>query len=181
MFYVFLADGFEEIEALAPVDLLRRAGVNVKTVGISGETVLGSKGISVRADILPADVDLNHCDGIMLPGGMPGTENLYDSDFVQKAVRYCAANDILLCAICAAPSVPGRMGLLKNKKAVCYPGFESKLLGAIPCDASVVRDGSIITAKGAGCAFAFSHQIISALLDQATADRVIEQIQYADM
>lgn len=181
MFYVLLANGFEETEALVPVDLLRRAGVAVKTVGISGKTVIGSKNIIVQADILPEEMDLNICKGIMLPGGMPGTENLYDSDIVRQAVQYCVSQDLLLCSICAAPTIPGRMGLLKDKKAICFPGCESKLDGACLTDAPVVQDGIMITAKGAGCVFAFSHKIISALLDHDTADRVIAQIQYADM
>lgn len=181
MFYIFLADGFEEIEALVPLDLLRRAGVEVKTVGILRRNVYGSKLVPVSADILSKDVDLAGCSGVMLPGGMPGTEYLYESEFVQKAVRFCMEENRLLCCICAAPSVPGRMGLLKGRKAVCFPGFEEKLLGATVADAPVVQDGNLITAKGAGCVFPFAHKIISALADRETADCVISQIQYSDM
>ena len=181
MFYIFLADGFEEAEALVPLDLLRRAGVDVFTVGITGAVVQSSKRVRVFADLQPEETDLARCEGIFLPGGMPGTENLYASPFVQQAVRSCAEHGGLLCAICAAPSVPGRMGLLKGKKAVCYPGFEEKLLGAVPCGDAVVQDGRLITAKGAGCVFPFSHCIITALKDRKTADRVIGEIQYAQM
>ena len=181
MFYVFLANGFEEIEALTPVDLLRRAGVDVKTVGINGTTVIGSKGIAVQADVSPAEVELNDCQGILLPGGLPGTENLYADDFVQNAVRFAVEHKKLLCSICAAPSIPGRMGLLRGRKAVCFPGWEDKLTDAILCDAPVVQDDNVITARGAGCSFAFSRKIIEALCGAQTADRIIAQIQYADM
>ncbi len=181
MFYVFLADGFEEAEALVPLDLLRRAGVDVYTVGITGPVVCSSKKIKVFADLTPEEISFDQCEGVMLPGGMPGTENLYRSSFVQDAVSACVSQKKLLCAICAAPSVPGRMGLLRGKRAVCFPGFETKLTGAVVCDEPVVKDGMIITAKGAGCVFPFSHCIISALRDKNTADRIIKEIQYAPM
>lgn len=181
MFYIFLADGFEEAEALVPLDLLRRAGVEAYTVGITGDVVCSSKNVRVQADLRPDAVELNQYDGILLPGGMPGTENLYASAFVQQAVNDCVSRGRLLCAICAAPSVPGRMGLLKGVKAVCYPGFEDKLIGAVLSDAPVAQDGRCITARGAGCVFPFSHAMISALKNKETADRVIAEIQYAQM
>lgn len=181
MFYVFLANGFEETEALVPLDLLRRGGVDARTVGVSGNVITGSKGVRVEADLELSEIDLSSCDGILLPGGMPGTENLFRSGEVCDAVRFCAENGKLVCSICAAPSVPGRLGLLKGKKAVCFPGFESELLGAEVGSAAVVRDGTFITARGAGCVFPFSHTIISALKDKQTADRVIAEIQYAQM
>ena len=181
VFYVFLANGFEEIEALAPVDLLRRAGIPVKTVGVGAQTVIGSKGITVQTDMTTYELDLGDCEGILLPGGMPGTENLFASEVVRNAVCYCVSHERLLCSICAAPSIPGRMGLLDGKTAVCFPGWEDKLCGAKIGADPVVRDGNVITARGAGTAFAFSHQIISALRNREVADRVIAEIQYADM
>ena len=176
MCYVFLANGFEEAEALVPVDLLRRAGVQVATVGVTGREVNGAHGICVRADLLPEEYAPEGCEGILLPGGMPGTKNLAASDSVRNAVQRCVDAGALLCAICAAPSVPGEMGLLKGKKAVCYPGFESKLLGAQVSSDVSVRDGNVITARGAGCVFSFSHKIIAALRGVETADRVIKEI-----
>ena len=179
MFYVFLADGFEETEALVPLDLLRRAGVRVLTVGVTGETVTGSHAITVRADVSPDEIDLSDCDGVFLPGGMPGTENLYASEAVRDAVLFCAENGKLLCAICAAPIVFGRMGLLEGKRAVCFPGFEPELKGRLDCSDSVAVDGMLITAKGAGCVFPFSKAIITSLVSGEAACKVISGVQYA--
>ena len=181
MLYLFLADGFEETEAMVPLDLMRRAGIPVLTVGVTGETVTGSHGISIKADIHPDEMDLSDCDGVFLPGGMPGTENLYADVSVRDTVSFCFENNKLIACICAAPIVLGRMGLLNGKKAVCFPGFESELLGRVECSESVVMDENIITAKGAGCVFPFSAKIISALKNSEEADRVIGSIQYTDI
>ncbi len=181
MLYLFLADGFEETEALVPLDLLRRAGVPVLTVGVTCETVMGSHRIPVGSDISPDEIDLTDCEGVFLPGGMPGTENLYKSEAVRDALTFCHENGKLIACICAAPIVPGRMGLLKGKKAVCFPGFEGELTGRVETDAFVVRDGNFITAKGAGCVFPFAAAIIEALKDKNAADKVIGAIQYTDL
>lgn len=181
MFYIFLADGFEECEALVPLDLIRRAGIKALTVGVTGKTVRGSHGINVEADILPEQIDLSDLEGVMLPGGMPGTKNLAESAVVRDCLAFAADNGKLTAAICAAPSVPGKYGYLKGRRAVCFPGFENALTGAIPSASSVEKDGNYITAKGAGCVFPFAHAIITVLKDAETADGVIASIQYTDM
>ena len=181
MFYVFLADGFEETEAVAPLDLLKRAGIEVRTVGVTGGAVAGTKGVRVLPELTPetAPVD-ERLEGVFLPGGIPGMENLSASQSVRDAVSYCAANGKLICAICAAPSVLGRMGLLRGRRAVCYPGFERELDGCEVPDLPVCVDGGVITAKGAGCVFPFAHAIITRLRGSGIADRVLAEIQYAD-
>lgn len=178
MYYMFLADGFEETEALVTLDLLRRAAIEVKTVGIGNISVLGTHGIRVFADIEECDFDISDCKGIILPGGMPGTENLYSSDVVSEAVAYCCDKKLLVCAICAAPIILGRKGLLSGCKAVCFPGFEEELQGAVITDASCVKCENIITAKGAGCVFEFSFEIISYIKNAQVASEIISVIQH---
>ena len=181
MLYLFLADGFEETEALAPLDCIRRAGIKILTVGVGSERIAGSHGIEVTADITSDYVDVSECDGILLPGGMPGTENLYASEEVKNVISFCSENNKLIASICAAPSIPGRMGLLSGKRAVCFPGFEDKLTGHIPSDRPVEKDGCFITAKGAGCVFPFSREIIAYLIDEETADAVLRKMQYVQL
>ncbi|MBQ1211075.1 MAG: DJ-1/PfpI family protein, partial [Clostridia bacterium] len=123
MIYVFLANGFEEIEAIAPIDMLRRAGVEVQTVGIGTDHPTGSHGITVRADLPESAVTTDGLQGVILPGGLPGTTNLEASATVQRLLEHCAANDLLIAAICAAPSVLGHKGLLDGRRYTCYPGF----------------------------------------------------------
>ena len=178
MFYMFLADGFEETEALVTLDMLRRAGVEIKTVGVGSSVICGTHGIKVFADIAENEIDTELCDGIILPGGMPGTENLFASEAVNKITDYCFDNERLICAICAAPVIPGRKGLLKGREAVCFPGFEDELDGADVKNAACVKSGNIITAKGAGCVFEFSFEIISAVKGKETAEEVISTIQH---
>ena len=126
MVYLFLANGFEEIEALTPADILRRGGVEVVTVGIGGTEIKGSHNITVKADISDSDFSLlNDVDGIVLPGGMPGTRNLEKSNKVIKAITYCNERNLVIGAICAAPSILGHLGILKDKKATAFPGFDS--------------------------------------------------------
>ena len=181
MLYLFLAEGFEIAEAIVPLDLVRRAGIRVLTVAVGKKTVISSNGVPVTADISLNEVDLTVLSGIILPGGMPGTENLYNSEKVRQIVRFCDQNHLLIACICAAPSVPGRMDILCGKKAVCFPGFENKLHGAVLSDRFVETDGNFITAKGAGCVFPFSHAIISYCDSKQKADEVLAQIQYTDM
>lgn len=159
MIYVFLADGFEETEALAPVDLLKRAGKEVITVGVTGNVVTGSHGIQVIADTNEISLD-DSLEMIVLPGGMPGTLNLEKSQCVQNAIDYCVLNNKFIGAICAAPSILGHKGLLKGKKAICYPGFESHLEGAVISDNSVEEDDIFITARGAGVAIDFGLKLV---------------------
>lgn len=155
MIYLFLAPGFEEIEALAPLDILRRAELEVATVGVSGRLVAGAHHIAVEADLAPMEVDLSQMEGVILPGGMPGTLNLEKSPVVQAALDAAAEGNRLMAAICAAPSILGHKGLLQGKRAVCFPGFEDQLTGATLAGEPVCRDGNIITAKGAGAAIEF--------------------------
>lgn len=179
MVYVFLANGFEEIEALAPVDFLLRAGVEVKTVGVSGKFCRGAHGINVEADILPEDVELNeNLQGIILPGGMPGAENLNNSEDVQRAIDYCAENQKIIGAICAAPFILGRKGLLKGKNATCFPGFEDELLGANLVEAGVVIAETIVTAKGAGVAWEFGAAFCSGITGEEKALQILRGIQW---
>ena len=173
MIYTFLADGFEEIEALCPVDIMRRAGLSVVTVGIGKKEIVGAHGICVTADIADCELDFNKFNDtelIFLPGGMPGTKNLDASETVHKAIADAVKNDAYLCAICAAPMILGKLGLLKGKNAVSYPGFESYLEGATVPSEKVVRDGKIITAKGMGAAIEFGLAIVSALKDEKVAE-----------
>ena len=179
MIYVFLADGFEEIEALAPVDFLLRAGIEVKTVGVSGKFCRGAHGINVEADILLEDVVLDeNVQGIILPGGMPGAENLNNSADVQKAIDYCAENNKIIAAICAAPFILGRKGLLKGKNATCFPGFEEELAGANVLNQGVVKDGNIITAQGAGVAWEFGEKIASELVGSEISQKILLGLQW---
>lgn len=170
MIYVFLAEGFEEIEALAPVDVLRRGGIEVKTVGVTGKTVTGAHGIAVSADITVDQITLEGLDGIVLPGGMPGTLNLEANERLCELVRQADRKQLLIGAICAAPSVLGHLGVLNGKRATCFPGFEKELTGATVCDGQVVCDGNIITAKGAGAALDFAFALLCFLTDKQTAD-----------
>ena len=149
MVYILLGTGFEEIEALTPVDCLRRAGKTVCTVGIGGTVIKGSHGVPVTADIADSALVLDDSvEMIVLPGGMPGTANLDENTRVRELISFCADNDKYIFAICAAPSVLGHMGLLQGRKATCYPGFETELTGAVYCDAPAVQDAKIITGKG---------------------------------
>ncbi len=170
MVYMFLANGFEEVEALAPLDLLRRAGVEIKTVGIGSKTVVGSHSIPVVADM----TDSEYCDEkpemVILPGGMPGTLNLDASETVHKAIRTAVVNGAYVCAICAAPMILGKLGLLNGKNAVCYPGFEKHLEGAIISDEKALADGSFVTAKGMGAAIEFGLLLVEKLKDRDTAE-----------
>ena len=179
MYYMFLADGFEEIEALGTLDLMRRAGIDVKTVTTDGDVVCGTHGIRVFADITEKDFAYDCCDGIILPGGMPGTENLHENETVASAVSYCMDNNKLVACICAAPVILGRRGYLKGINAVCFPGFENELAEAIvKSDSLCEKDGNIITAKGAGCVFEFAYAVISLIKDSTTAKNVIDTVQY---
>lgn len=177
MVYVFLADGFEIIEALAPVDMLTRAGIDVKLVGVTGKLVNASCGVSVAADMTVEEFNFYDVEAIVLPGGMPGTLNLAGNSVVQKTIDNANNIGVPVCAICAAPSILGQKGLLEGKNAVCFPGFEDKLNGAVISDKSVVTDGNIITAKGAGVCIEFGLEIVKALKCDAEAERIRASIQ----
>lgn len=178
MVYVFLANGFEEIEALCPVDLLRRAGVEVTTVGIGSEVIRGAHGITVHADIPDIMYKDPSPEMIILPGGMPGAENLDRSRIVDTAINIASKKGAYIAAICAAPFLLGKRGILRGKKAVCFPGFEDILDGASIVDGdSVVIDGNIITAKGMGAAVSFGLTLVSLLRGNETASAIREGIQ----
>ena len=178
MIYIFLAEGFEECEALVPLDILRRAGIEVKTVGVGAKTVTGAHGIPVVCDIEDSAVVTDNLKGIILPGGMPGTLNLDKSDIVQGFVDFADNNSLLIGAICAAPLILGRKNILKGKKATCFTGFEDELIGAVVLNSPVVNDENIITAFGAGAAFDFGFCIISYLLGEKTAEELKKQMRY---
>ena len=181
MVYVFLADGFEELEALAPIDILRRAKVEILTVGVTGKTVTGSHNIPVLCDKTIDEVAPNgEIEAIILPGGMPGTVNLEKNEKVQKFIDFCDENGVLISAICAAPSILGHKGILKNKNATCYLGFEKELTGANVLSAPVVKDGNIITAFGAGAAFLFGFEILAALKDKNTAENIRKSMRFGE-
>lgn len=178
MIYVFLANGFEEIEALAVVDVLRRAELDVLTVGVGEDFIVGSHQIPVACDISEKNLVLDErVEAIVLPGGMPGTLNLEKSEIVQKAIDRAKENNKLICAICAAPSILGHKGLLDGKNATCFPGFEEELFGANVSKDFVVRDGNIITAKGMGSAVEFGLQIAEVLTSKENAQKIRAALQ----
>lgn len=173
MIYVFLANGFEETEAIAPIDILRRSEKNVVTVGIGEEVITSSHGVTVVTDITEVDAVLtDEIEMIVLPGGMPGTLNLEKSRTVREAIDYCIKNDKYIGAICAAPSILGRMGLLQGKKATCFPGFEQFLMGAEFTGEPVETDGKIVTARGAGVATEFGLTLVECLLGKEASDKI---------
>lgn len=174
MIYVFLAEGFEETEAVTPIDLLKRAGFEVVTVGVTGKTVTGSHKIPFVCDITADEIDKDGLEGVILPGGMPGTKNLAASKAVTDTVKAAFEEGRLVGAICAAPSVLGRLGILNGRKAVCYPGFESALEGAEVLEVPAVTDGNVVTARGAGAALEFSYELIKAL--GGNADKIADDI-----
>lgn len=172
MIYVFLADGFEETEAIAPIDLLRRAGKKVITVGVGDNIITGSHGIPVVTDTIAQEAALtDELEMIVLPGGMPGTLNLEKSQYVQAAIDYCVSNNKFIGAICAAPSILGHKGLLDSKTAVCYEGFETQLGRAVIGDSSVAEDGIFITARGAGVAVDFGLKLVEKAASKAESNR----------
>ena len=165
MIIVLLAEGFEEIEALTPVDMMRRAGLDVKTVGISGKTVVGSHGIAVVADATTDEIDLSKVDFAVFPGGMPGSLNLDASPYTDEVISAMLSNGGRLAAICAAPLVLGRRGLLNGKNATCFPGFEGELQGATVIDADFVTDGNITTGRGMEYSLPFAKELVRLALD----------------
>lgn len=177
MVYVMLADGFEEVEAIEPIDILKRGGVEVTTVGVTGKVVTGAHGIPVTADIEIGEVDEENMELLMLPGG-GGHEILDASNRVHALISYAIANGIYISAICAAPSILGKKMILEGKKATCFPGYEKYLYGAEITGAKAVVDGKIITGKGAGAASDFGFTMLSLLKDKETADKIKEIMQY---
>ena len=163
MIIVLLAEGFEEIEALTPVDVLRRESFEVKTVGVTGKTVTGSHGIPVIADALPEEIDLSKVEMAVFPGGMPGSLNLDSSEYTDKVISAVLSHGGRIAAICAAPLVFGRRGLLENKRATCFPGFEGELRGATATGEDFVTDGNITTGKGMTVSLDFARELVRVL------------------
>jgi len=178
MVYVFLANGFETVEALACVDILRRAKIETKTVGVGYKDITSSQKIPVLCDELDLRIGfLDDIEAIVLPGGMPGTTNLDESEIVHRFIDDAANKNILIAAICAAPLILGKKGLLKGKKATCFPGFEKYLEGADYTGNSVETDGNIITGKGMGVAVDFALEIVAYLRGRDIADEIKTSIQ----
>ena len=176
--FVFLADGFEEIEAIVPIDIFRRAQIETKTVSVSdNKLVRGAHNISVMADCLFSETDFSEIDLLYLPGGMPGTKNLDEHEGLKKLIQLQADGNIKIAAICAAPSILGKMNLLNGKEAICYPGFEDKLSGAVLSTEKLVKSGNISTAKGAGVALQFALKLVEELKGKEAADKIAESIQ----
>ena len=177
MVYLLLGTGFEETEAIAPLDLLRRAGCNVLSVGVNGKTVYGGHGIGIEADITLEEMDLTNMEMIVLPGGLGGVASVRASEQAMNALRFAWENDKFVAAICAGPTVLADLGITDGKKATCYPGCEADMGSAIMQEnAPCVRDGKLITGTSAGCAIAFGLELIAALKGQQTADTIAQQI-----
>ena len=177
MVYVLLGTGFEEMEALAPVDLMRRAGIEVLTVGVTGKTVYGGHNIGVEADILLEEMDLTQLEMIVLPGGLGGVASARASQGAMDALKFAWENDKFVAAICAGPTVLADLHITDNKQATCYPGCEDQMGSAlmnnsVPC----IRDGKLITGASAGCAISFALALIEALKGTETAKAIEKQI-----
>ena len=176
---VFLADGFEEAEAICPMDMLKRAGVDVVTAGVDELEVKSSHGITIKADITASEVNVDDFDAIFCPGGMPGSVNLAQCWNVNEALIKLYNNGGIISAICAAPAVVlAPLGLLEGKEATCYPGCESYAPAISFKSEGVVVDGRIITAKSAGFAFDLGYELVKALLDENAAKKVRQSIYY---
>lgn len=176
MVYVLLGTGFEETEAVAPIDLLRRAGIAVQAVGLNGNIVYGSHHIGIEADITIDQMDLTNLDMLMLPGGLGGVASIKSCEKAMDAIRFAHENSKWIAAICAAPTILAELGILEGKRAVCYPGCEEEMAGAIMVSDAAVRDGHIITGTSAGCAVPFGLALIEALKGSAEAARIAQQI-----
>ena len=177
--YLFLADGFETVEALAPVDVMRRAGIEVVTVSIMGrKEVISAQDVTVLADTLFEDTCYNDADALILPGGGVGTDNLSAHMPLRSKLAEAHAKGKLVAAICAAPMVFGRMGILEGKKATCYPGCENDLFGATYTAAPVEQDGNIVTACGPGVSFYFGFAIVERLCNSEVVATLRSQMQF---
>lgn len=175
---VFLADGFELVEAMCPIDMLRRAGAEVLTVSLNADnTVTSAQGVAVIADATLTTITGDLPDMVFLPGGMPGAANLRNNPAVCEMTKAVFAKGGFVAAICAAPFVLGELGLLEGREATCYPGFEDRLIGATLSEKKVVRDGNVITAAGMGAALPFAAELVAALFGQDKADSILSAIQ----
>ena len=177
MVYMLLGTGFEETEAIAPLDLLRRAGVEIQTVGLNGKIIYGSHNIGIEADIEIGQIDLTDLEMIILPGGLGGVASLRACEAAMNALKFAADNDKFMAAICAGPTVLADLGITDRKSATCYPGCEDGMGNAnMVADAAAIQDGKIITGTSAGCAIPFGLKLIEALKGAECAEKIAKQI-----
>lgn len=182
MIYLFFATGTEELEALGTADIIRRAGLDLQIVSITGQRIVtGAHGIRIETDALIEDIDFMDADMLVLPGGMPGAANFANHALLNERMRDHIAAGRLLAAICAAPLVPGRLGLLDGHRATCYPGFEDELKGATCTGALVEQDGQFITGKGPAAVFEFGYAIVERMKDQQTADALRQGMLWSEI
>ncbi len=179
MVYVLLGKGFEEIEAITPIDILRRAGIDTAAVGLSSIEVEGGHGVRVRADTTEEGVDVSEMEMLVLPGGAAGVESIKASGFAMDLIVRAVEKGVPVAAICAAPTILGGLGLLEGRRAVCYPGCEDLLVGAhFQEDEAVTVDGEIITSRAAGTAIDFALRLVERLRGWKEAEKIREQIHY---
>ena len=176
MIYMLLGTGFEETEAVAPLDLLRRAGISVATVGINGKIIKGSHGIGIEADLELSQMDLTALEGIILPGGLGGVASIKACPAALEAVRFAWENGKLVAAICAGPTILAQLGITDGRQATCYPGCEEQMGSAIMVPAAAVTDGNLVTGTSAGCAVPFGLALIEALKGKEAAAAIEAQI-----
>ena len=178
MYCLILVDGFEEIEAVTTADILIRAGIPLKTVGISDKTVTGAHGIRILADLSPEQINIETIELIILPGGLRGRDNLLKSEWCKNAIVSAARRDRTVAAICAAPTVLSSLGLLNGKEATCYKGMENELGSAVFCPRNVVRDGNIITGASVGVTVEFALEIIEAVKGRGEKEKILKSIKF---
>lgn len=182
MIYVFLATGFEDIEAIAPVDIMRRAGLEVQTVSITGEEIVTSAhGVGIASDLMLSEVDFSQAEMLVLPGGLPGSTNLNACQPLTRAIKCHFESGGPIAAICAAPLVYGHLGLLQGRRATCYPGVERELAGATYTAAIVECDGNIITGKGPAAAFEFGYTIVDFFLGEGASQPLRQGMIYKEL
>lgn len=172
MVYIILGTGFEDVEAVAPCDILRRGGVKVQFAGIGGREITGSNGVTVRADCTVEEMDLDAMEMVVLPGGMGGVRSILGSETALNAVRHAWENGRFVAAICAAPTILARLGVTDGKQAVCYPGLEDQMGSARMQDANAVRDGRLVTGRAPGAALDFGLLLLETLKGAETAEQV---------
>ncbi len=172
MVYIILGKGFEEIEAIAPCDILRRGGVEVKFAGIGGLEITGGNGITVKADCTVEEMDLEAMELIMLPGGLGGVSSILGSEAALHAVKYAYEQGRFVTAICAAPTVLAKLGITDGKKATVYPGMEDQMGSACMVDANAVADGKVLTGRAPGAAYDFAYLLLGTLKGAETAQRI---------
>lgn len=177
MVYMLLGTGFEEVEAITPLDFLRRAGIDVLTVGIGSKTVFGSHGIEIAADITLDELDLTNMQALLLPGGLGGVQSIMESTQAMNAVAFAGENNLYIGAICAGPTILAKLGITDGKNVTCYPGCEAQMGNAIVhSQQAAVRDGYIITGASAGCALPYALTLIAALRGEEAAQAIGKQI-----